>query len=226
MHSVQRANENRDLFYTLGQNFTSSTNTPYTPAAVNESSPNANAISSLQQFDVYAKLDFNPRRDFANGSAPSSNWHEASNSLGTPGKPYFIANNYGPRYLNSQHGAYQIVQPLVSPSQSQDVNFTMSTILINRPRNGASGATVPTWQGPGAAAFEVLEGSLKIQIGEYPVATLSSGDVAFIPKKTEYKYWTEGAVAKVLYVSSGKEGVDQRLIGEGKKWEYVAFPRH
>lgn len=52
------------------------------------------------------------------------------------------------------------------------------------------------------------------------------GDVAFIPKKTEYKYWTEGAVAKVLYVSSGREGVDQRLIHGGKKWDYVAFPRN
>lgn len=52
------------------------------------------------------------------------------------------------------------------------------------------------------------------------------GDVVFIPAKTEYKYWTEGAVAKVLYVSNGRDGVDQRLIRGGKKWEYVAFPRY
>lgn len=47
----------RDLFYTLGQNYTSSTNTPYTTAASNDSSatgPNGNVISSLQRFDVYA----------------------------------------------------------------------------------------------------------------------------------------------------------------------------
>lgn len=99
--------------------------------------------------------------------------------------------------------------------------------MINRPRKGqGQGHTVPTWEAPGAAAFEVLEGSLKIQIGEYPVANLNMGDVVFIPAKTEYKYWTEGAVAKVLYVNNGRDGVDQRLIRGGKKWEYVAFPRY
>lgn len=99
----------------------------------------------------------------------------------------------------------------------------MSTILINR--NRKQNHNVPTWEGPGAAAFEVLEGSLKIQIGDYPVATLSMGDVAFIPSKTSYKYWTEGALAKVLYVSSGRDGADQKLIRGGKKWDSVAFPR-
>lgn len=217
----------RDLFYTLGQNYSTGTNTPYTPAASNGSAatgPNSSIISKLQSLDVYAQLDFVPRRDFANGSAPAGSWHEKSNTLATPGDPYFVANNYGPKYLNSQHGTYQIVQPLCTPTQAQDVNFTMSTILINRPRKGQT--TVPTWEGPGAAAFEVLEGSLKIQIADYPVATLSMGDVAFIPAQTTYQYWTEGAVTKVLYVSSGHDGVDQRLIRAGKKWDYVAFPRY
>lgn len=218
----------RDLFYALGQNYSTGTNTPYTPATSNSSSatgPNSGSISKLQSFDVYGQLDFTPRRDFVNGSAPVSTWHEKeSNSLGAPADPYFVANNYGPKYLNSQHGIYQIVQPLCTPVQSQDVNFTMSTILINRPRKGQT--TVPSWEGPGAAAFEVLEGSLKIQIGQYPVATLSTGDVAFIPAQTTYKYWSQGALTKVLYVSSGRDGVDQRLIQAGKKWDYVAFPRY
>ncbi|KAK5673779.1 hypothetical protein LTS12_029734 [Elasticomyces elasticus] len=47
------------------------------------------------------------------------------------------------------------------------------------------------------------------------------GDVAFIPAQTTYQYWTEGAVTKVLYVSSGHDGVDQRLIRAGKKWDYT-----
>lgn len=219
----------RDLFYTLGQNYSTGTNTPYTPAASNDSAatgPDSSIISKLQSLDVYAQLDFEPRRDFTNGSAPASSWHEKSNALATtPGDPYFVANNYGPKYLNRQHGTYQVVQPLCTPTQTQDVNFTLSTILINRPRKGQT-TTVPTWEGPGAAAFEVLEGSLQIQIADYPVATLSMGDVAFIPAQTTYRYWTEGAVTKVLYVSSGRDGVDQRLIRSGEQWDYVAFPRH
>ncbi|PLB44973.1 quercetin 2,3-dioxygenase [Aspergillus steynii IBT 23096] len=213
-----------DLFYALGQNFSSATNTPYIPQASNTSGQDSNAVSGLESFDVYAQLDFQPRRDFANGSAPSDEgWHSESDSLGQSGKPYFVANNYGPKYLNSEHGAYQIVQPLVTNSQSQDTNFTMSTLIVSRQR---AAAKAPTWNAAGAAAFEVLEGSLMIQIGDYPEARLEMGDVAFIPKHVPYRYWNQGAYAKALYVSSGREGADQRLIRGGKSWAYPTFPRY
>lgn len=115
------------------------------------------------------------------------------------------------------------MQPLVAPAQAQDVNFTISTISINRVRKGA---TPPVWTPEGAAAFEVVEGLLSIKIGEYPEAKLTTGDVAFIPKGTEFQYWSEVALTKVLFVSAGKKGVDQQLINAGKKWEYPAFPRY
>jgi hypothetical protein len=83
--------------------------TPYVPQSTNSSSttgPGASTISALQKYDVYAKLDFKPRRDLVNGTAPvgDSDWHTGANDLGTPGQPYFIANGYEPKYLNSQHG--------------------------------------------------------------------------------------------------------------------------
>ncbi|KAL4789559.1 RmlC-like cupin domain-containing protein [Aspergillus venezuelensis] len=213
-----------DLFYFLGTNHSSATNTPYVPAVSNASvGGSPEIISTLQRFDVYAQLDFTPRRDFVNGSAPSdTDWHSVDTSatpLGEPGEPYFIANNYGPKYLNAQHGAYQIVQPLVTNAQSQDTNYTLSTIILSRQHGKTS-----SWKSNGASAFEVLEGSLLIKIGSYPVARLEMGDVAFIPKNTEYQYWSTASYAKVLYVASGKEGADTQLIKAGKSWGYPTFP--
>ncbi|KAE8147332.1 RmlC-like cupin domain-containing protein [Aspergillus avenaceus] len=216
-----------DLFYSLGTNYTSATNTPYVPQATNDSSasgPDPDGISGLESFDVYAQLSFEPRRDIANGSAPSDKgWHTDSASLGKPGKPYFIANNYGPKYLNSKHGAYQIVQPLVTSSQAQDTNFTLSTVIMSRQRASSS---APTWTAAGAIAFEVLEGSVQIQIGNYPAARLEMGDVAFVPPSVSYRYWTEGSYAKFLSVNAGRDGLDQRLIQAGKDWAYPTFPRY
>lgn len=180
-------------------------------------------MQKLRTFDVYAQLDFDARRDIVNGTAPvdDSTWHTGSNELGSPGEPYFVANGYGPKYLSSAHG-YQVIQPLVTPTQAQDTNYTMSTISLSR----QTMSNAPSYTLKGAAAFEVLEGVLSIQIGEYPVATLNMGDVAFIPAGTQFTYYSTVAFTKVLYVSSGTGGVDSQLIAGGKSWDYVTFPKY
>ncbi|CAJ2509275.1 Uu.00g143010.m01.CDS01 [Anthostomella pinea] len=213
-----------DLFYALGTNFTSGTDTPYVPSKSNGSSsagPDPGMIASLQEFDVYAQLNFTERRDLVNGSAPSSaTWHSSTNALGEVGEPYFVANGYGPKYLNSLHG-YQIVQPLVTPKQAQSLEYSMSTISINAAKPNV---TVPTYTLEGAAAFEVLEGLLTVQIGDYEEATLSSGDVAFIPPAVPFKYWSDIAFTKVLFIGAGTNSIDTQLIAGGKSWDYVTFP--
>lgn len=194
------------------------------PAHSNSSSsPDASVISSLQKFDVYAKLDFEPRPDLVNGTAPidDSEWHTGANALGRPAKPYFLANGYGPKYLSSRFG-YQVVQPFVTSRQAQDTNYTLSTISLSRQTKDHA----PVYTLDGAAAFEVIEGVLQIQIGEYPVATLFTGDVAFIPPRVSFTYYTEVAFTKVLYVSSGSNGVDSQLIKGGKSWNWVTFPTY
>lgn len=214
----------RDLFYTLGTNYTSGTDTPYVPAASSSSStPSGSLMSKLRSFDVYAQLGFEPRRDIVNGTAPvdGSEWHTGNNTLGAPGQPYFVANGYGPKYLSSEHG-YQVIQPLVSPKQAQDTNYTLSTISLSRQTR----RNPPSYTLPGASAFEVLEGVLSIKIGDYPLATLQMGDVAFIPAHVPFTYFTEVAFTKVLYVSSGDNGVDQQLIKAGKSWDWVTFPKY
>lgn len=215
----------RDLFYALGTNYSSATETPYVPQRVNDSAstgPGSSSISSLQKYDVYAQLDFEPRRDLVNGTAPvsASEWHTGENTLGAPGQPYFVANGYGPKYLNAQYG-YQVIQPLVTPTQAQDTNYTLATISLGR----QTGNHPPRWTLAAAAAFEVLEGVLSIRIGEYPVATLNTGDVAFIPAHVPFSYYSTVAFTKTLCVSSGAKGVDSQLISGGKKWDFVTFPK-
>ncbi|KAL4876935.1 quercetin 2,3-dioxygenase [Aspergillus karnatakaensis] len=214
-----------DLFFFLGTNYTASTHTPYIPQVDNSTDaagPPAELISTLETFDVYAELDFEHRTDIeTNGAAPEESvWHDGDNELGAPKKPYFIANGWGPKSLNSQTG-YHIVAPLVSPQQSGSLNFTLSTISISQtPKN----VTVPTWRFEGACAFKVLEGQLSVQIANYPVAQLIGGDVAFVPAGVPVKYWSEAYFTRFLFPSAGVNGLDQQLIRRGREYEFVTFP--
>ncbi|KAL3457562.1 quercetin 2,3-dioxygenase [Aspergillus heterothallicus] len=212
------------LFFAQGTNLTNPVHTAYVPQFDNETSaagPDADTISSLEAFDVYAQLDFEPRTDLANGAAPTgTGWHTQNNNLGQPGSPYFIANGWGPKYLNSQYG-YQIVAPLASSAQTQDTNFTMATISISVTPNNV---TIPDWKLEGATAFQVIEGKLAVQIAGYPIYELTTGDVAFIPAHMMFRYWSEAAFTKVLVLSGGHEGVDQELISSGEAYDFVTFP--
>ncbi|KAJ6023903.1 hypothetical protein N7540_004700 [Penicillium herquei] len=215
-----------DLFYYLGTNYTSTTDTPYVPKTYNDSSssvPDSETMETLESYDVYAQLDFEPRRDLINGTAPinDTTWHDGANDLGSAGEPYFVANGYGPKYLSSKYG-YQVIQPLVTSTQSQDLNYTLSTISLSYQTKNSP----PSYTLDGAAAFEVLEGMLSIQIGEYPLARLNMGDVAFIPANTNFTYYSDVAFTKVLYVSSGTDGVDQQLISGAEDWDFVTFPKY
>ncbi|PYI34372.1 quercetin 2,3-dioxygenase anaerobically complexed with the substrate kaempferol [Aspergillus indologenus CBS 114.80] len=214
-----------DLFYYLGTNATDTTHTPYIPSSSDSSSttgPDSSTISTLQSFDVYAELSFTPRTDTVNGTAPANTvWHTGANALAaTAGDPYFIANGWGPKYLNSQYG-YQIVAPFVTATQAQDTNYTLSTISMS---TTPSTVTVPTWSFPGACAFQVQEGRVVVQIGDYAATELGSGDVAFIPGGVEFKYYSEAYFSKVLFVSSGSDGLDQKLVDGGEEWSSVSFP--
>ncbi|KAF2027084.1 RmlC-like cupin [Setomelanomma holmii] len=132
----------------------------------------------------------------------------------------FVAAVNSTIYLNSQYG-YQIVQPLVTPTQAQDMNYILSTITNGKQ---ATNVTTPAWNLPGAAAFQVLEGQLSVQIEGYPTAQLITGDVVFVPGNVTYRYWSEVAFTKTAYISAGFEGIDQWLIKGGREWAYVIFP--
>lgn len=76
----------------------------------------------------------------------------------------------------------------------------------------------------GASAFKVLEGLLSVEIRDYEVALLSGGDVAFIPPGVPFRYWSNMAFTKVLYVGKGDDSVDSQLIAAGEPWDFISFP--
>ena len=201
-----------------------SVHSSYVPQFDNSTSaagPDAATISVLENFDVYAKLDFQPRTDTVNGSAPAnSGWHTEPNALGPASEPYFIANGWGPKYLNSRYG-YQIIAPLAGSEQTQDLNFTMSTISIS---SLPDGSVAPTWNLTGATGLQILEGELTVRMGAHAPVTLSSGDVSFIPPYTPFSYWSESFLTQVLSMNGGDNGLDQRLIQGGESYNFVTFP--
>lgn len=167
---------------------------------------------------MYAQLDYNPRRDIINGTAPSNTtWHTGSNELAKEvGTPYFIAKDYGVKYLKSETG-YQIIQPSVTATQSEG-SFIMSTITIDRV---SSNETVNQLSYSGHASFEVLDGQLQME-GE--LISLWPGDVVFILGNITYKYFSNVVYTKFLHIGQGSEGLDSALISWGESWEIPVWP--
>lgn len=240
-----------ELFYALASaNHTPSTYSPY--ALTDEdaydaegSSPDASVISSLNSFDVYAMLDYVPSREIVNGSYSSTGeatgWHSSNHTdeLGADTKtPYFVAKDYGVKYFSDEAGFYQIVQPLVTSTQSAG-NFTLATFIISEKLsnetamavigNDTASATTSTCASgskalTGHSAFEVLEGLLAVEMSGETIY-LATGDVVFIPAGTAFSYYSQVPFTRVLYISQGDDGLDTRLIENGQSgWEYPTWP--
>ena len=230
----------RALFFALGNLTDLESSTPYPPQALNATGTSSTAgpppsvISALSALDVYAQLSFSPTMNLTNGSTSPANatWHTGPNLPPSNAQtPYFIANGFGPIYLNSQHGLYQVIQPLVGPTQSgetSNTSFTMATLTLSRqfPVNGSMGAVnITEWRLPGASAILVEEGVLGVWVeGQTEAAALVRGDVFFVPPQTGFAYWSAAAVSKVLYVGGGRFGVDVKLVESGYRWGDVTFP--
>lgn len=245
-----------DLFYALASaNYTSPLQSPYdindaSPYNATSSSPPAEVIAALESFDVYAQLDFTPSRALVNGSysaekgsGDATGWHDAgaaagATELGADDKtPYFVAKDFGPKWLSDEAGFYQIVQPLVTPAQSAG-NFTLATITLSQKLSNGSAMVVAgngtsaaagTGASGGAAltghsAFEVLEGLLGFEVGGETIQ-LATGDVVFVPAGTAFQYYSVVPFTKVYYISQGSDGLDTRLMANGVSgWEYPAWP--
>lgn len=244
-----------ELFYALATgNFTPATNSPYAlneyiPYNTPSGSPDASVIASLQAFDVYAQLGFSPSRALVNGSYSSTGratgWHEATTvdelAAGST-TPYFVAKDYGAKHLSSEAGFYQIIQPLVTATQSEG-NFTIATIIMSERLSNetamavvgntttkASGAGSGSGSGSkalsGHSAFEVLEGMLTFEMSGETIR-LVTGDVVFVPAGTAFRYFSEVPYTKVLCISQGADGLAPRLIANGESgWEYPVFPAY
>ncbi|GKT46483.1 questin oxidase [Colletotrichum spaethianum] len=213
-----------ELFIAIANSeFNSSTGAEFVPAAADGSSgSDPELISALEAFDVYAQLDFTPRRDLVNGSAGGDDtWHTAANALAPDAvTPNFVAKNRGPKYLNTDGGVYHLIAPLATGNQTAS-NFTMGTVTLS-PLVSNQTATEAKLSQP--LAFQLEEGALDIAVDGYDTVTLIQGDVVFIPAATPFRYHASATFTKFLYVSGGGDGFDYQLLQRAASWEYATYP--
>lgn len=215
------------LFLAIGDGpYDSITGSEYVPAAASNASAGAGAsgdvISALTAFDVYAQLDFSPRRDLVDGMAGSGNWHNGSNALALDSSTLnFVAKNYGPKYLNTASGFYHVIAPLATGAQTTN-NFTMGTVTLSPKLQNDTLAVTTAKQ---HLAFQLQEGELIVTIrGE--TARLIQGDVVFVPAATQFTYYASVPFTKFLYVSVGGDGFDADLLAKSVPWAFPTYPAH
>jgi hypothetical protein len=177
----------------------------------------------MEEFDLFPVPGFVQRTDIGNGSAPvSSYWHVASEPLPEdPTAPYYIAKDYGVKFLNSENG-YTIISPLNRLPHSKPYNFTLSHLTFSIPKDVAA---IPQRSFPEHGAFRVQDGALSIQVEGYGGSVqLLPGDVAFLPKDTKYKVHAIVPGTKTLYIGAGEKGLDMLLLKSAKPWNSASWP--
>lgn len=190
-------------------------------AIISGNSSGAPFRTSNQDFYL---TNMQPHRDLVNGTAgaPGYNWHNGSNPLAeTPTSYSFIAQNYGPKFLNAENG-YKVITPLVTPGQSGG-NFTMGQITMSVPMpNETLASTLLTDH----TAFQMDEGQLVLHVDGYDPVDIIQGDVAFIPANTNFTYSSAVPFTKFVYFSGGSNGIDIQLLDKSIPWDYPVYPNY
>ncbi|KAA8642598.1 hypothetical protein EYZ11_011910 [Aspergillus tanneri] len=223
--------ENLFNIYSLGDHDTHGISSPYIPTT-DDSSPlppiTDKEYNLLVSLDLYAvpETEYIPRRDFVNGTAGDGEtkqaWHDGPNTLpNDPTTPYFIAKDYGPKYLNTDIG-YKVIQPLTTAAQTEG-NFTMGTIIMS-PK--LANETVSRVELPHHFALQMEEGQLSFQVQGYPRVHLLHGDVAFVPAGTPFTYYATVPYTKFMYMNAGGKGLDYQLLSRSVSWEFPAYPTY
>ncbi|THC98491.1 hypothetical protein EYZ11_001999 [Aspergillus tanneri] len=200
--------ENLFNIFSKGNYDTHGVSSPYIPTTDDSSTFGPMApeeYNLLVSLDLYAasEEEFIPRRDFVNGTAgdgeTKQSWHNGPNTLpDNPTTPYFIAKDYGPKYLNTDIG-YKVIQPLTTAAQTEG-NFTMGTIIMS-PK--MANETVSQATLPHHFALQMDEGQLSFQVQGYPGVHLLYGDVAFVPAGTPFSYYATVPYTKFMYMNAG-----------------------
>ncbi|PNY25381.1 Quercetin 2,3-dioxygenase [Tolypocladium capitatum] len=215
--------------YSLGGFDTSTISSPY-PAVPGDDNPLGGAPTPQEKvllagLDLYVASEetYIPRRDFVNGTAgdKSLNWHNGANTLpNDPTEPYFVAKDYGSKYLNSENG-YKVIQPLATPEQVTGGNFSMGTIIMSPKLHNQSSSTATL---PHHFALQMEDGQLVLSVSGYDTVSLIQGDVAFIPSGIPFMYHATVPFTKFMYMNAGAEGLDHQLLKNSVAWDFPAYP--
>lgn len=151
-------------------------------------------------------------------SSNSTPWHTGNNSLPTDSiTPYFIANNWGPKFL---HPSGSVLAPLIN-NETTSSNWTLSTITFQKESLKDRSFTFNTSQ-----AIYVLEGSLVVEVGSNQTETLQQSDLIYLTPNEEFKVYGERNWAKALLIGAGIEGVSAELLAESQSWVYAVGPAY
>ncbi|KAF9875002.1 RmlC-like cupin [Colletotrichum karsti] len=214
--------------FSVGE-YESSVGSPYVPISNDPEpfgplTPEVDAqLRSLELIAAPAEV-YKPRRDMINGTASDAGlpWRNGPNTLpDDPTEPYFVVNNYGPAYLNTEIG-YKVIQPLVTPTQT-DGNFTMGTLIMSPKLDNETTTTVTL---PHHFALELQEGEIILSVDSYDTTRLLQGDVAFVSANTSFSFHATVPFTKFLYMNGGGKGLDHQLLESSIPWGFPAYPTY
>ncbi|KAH7136748.1 RmlC-like cupin domain-containing protein [Dactylonectria estremocensis] len=178
--------------------------------------------TELAPYDVYPQRNFTPQYDLVDNKAGPGNWHDGPNELPLDDKdPIWVAKDYGPKWLHSKDGVFQIVSPFVGSQQTNALFAHGSITMSHKPK----GVVPSSMTSPHATAFMVEEGQLAVMVKGFRTAHLVNGDVFFVPPNTLFSYYAEAYFTKFLYVSGGGDGIDAMLIADSVEWSSPFYPR-
>ncbi|KAH8652889.1 RmlC-like cupin [Ilyonectria robusta] len=202
------------LFFALSDSvFSTSTRASFVPEE-NLNPPGAgndpDILSELEVYDVYFRPEYSPTHNGNNALAKDSS------------SAAFVAKDWSEKYLNTEEGCYQIIQPLATPVQT-DGNMTMGTLILS-PR--FPNETVPVYNLNAPTSLLVREGQLTLDIHQYESLTIHSGDSAFIPPNVSFSYYSKSAMTRVMYVSGGAAALDSVLLRDAIPWNYTTYPTY
>ena len=180
----------------------------------------ANAQGDI--FDFFP-ANYSLNYDLQNGTTnPSLPWHDGNNTLPDSAvHPYYIASNWGKKYLQRSLG--QVIAPIMTPMQSGSGKYSMSISTVVMRRRLAN-ETIASHLFDRPQVFVVLEGQLIMQMLGQRVK-MSTGDVAFVPAGTAFRYWSEVAFTK-FYLGSSGLALGAKLVDESEEWDYAVFPSY
>jgi mannose-6-phosphate isomerase-like protein (cupin superfamily) len=155
--------------------------------------------------------------DWVNGTTEDGldTWHVAGQTLPSNSiTPYFISSNRGPKYLHRQTG--QVIAQLASGKQTGN-KLSVATIALKPSERPSTCVCFAVDH-----AFQVTEGQLSLEI-DGRTAQLIFGDVAFVPRGTNFRYRSNVGFTKFISWSAGS-GLTDALIAQAEPWEHAVWP--
>lgn len=209
--------------------------TPYNPSFAAPFPPDQPLAFPAQQFFAVAPLfdvqiisDPHLNYDIVNGTTNNATWHTGNNTLASDHTtPYYVANNWGPKYLVNTTDADdgKVIAPLVTSTQS-DGNWTLGTVAMKK----SDSSKLPSFTSyeKGQVIF-VIEGRVQVELsgGKYPgTYTLNHHDTIYIAPGQNFRYWNPANWAKVYIASAGTSGILPDLLNKASSWGYATFPAY